>query len=156
MKLVEQDARWTNLRERIRAQVIDMREMSVLRQQDAGLIPKNKLPKTKFDLKMIPANELIHVERNGRVYSMSTRDLVLGRLLSDKDIQLDTFAQLDARRQFQVQQTLVKQQEGRTRLKKHIAFSFCVCNLSFIALMCAAMFVGATKTLLELRARKFI
>ncbi|CAF5210485.1 unnamed protein product, partial [Rotaria magnacalcarata] len=37
---------------------------------------------------------------------MSTRDLVLGRLLCDEDIQLDTFAQLDARRQFQVQQHL--------------------------------------------------
>ncbi|CAM4923268.1 unnamed protein product [Rotaria socialis] len=106
MRLVEQDLRWTKLRERIRSQVLDMREMSLLRQQDDGVKTKKKTYKSKFDLKAIPLNEVIHVERDGRVYSMSTRDLVLGRLLCDEDIQLDTFAQLDARRQFQVQQRL--------------------------------------------------
>ena len=156
MKALEQDKRWANLREKIRAQVLDMREMSLLRQQDDGLIPKKKSRKARFDLKTIPANELIHVERDGRVYSMGTRDLVLGRLIGDEQIQLDTFAQLDARRQLQVQQNLVKQQEGRTRLKKHIAFSFCLCNLSFIALMFAAMFIFAMKTIMELRSREFL
>jgi hypothetical protein len=156
MKLVEQDLRWQNLRERIRAQVLDMREMSILRQQDDGLVSKKKSQKTRFNLKTIPIDEVVHVERDGRVFSMSTRDLVLGRLLGDEDIQLDTFAQLDARRQFQVQQHLLKQQEGRTRLKKHIAFSFCLCNLSFIALMFAAMFIFAMKTIFELRSREFL
>lgn len=154
-KLLEQDIRWAQLREKICAQVFDMREMSLLRQQDDGLIPKKKIRKTRFDLKTIPVNELIHVERDGRVYSMSTRDLVLGRLLGDEDIHLDAFAQLDARRHLQVQQRLLKQQEGRTRLKKHIAFSFCLCNLSFIALMFAAMFIFAMKTIIELRSREF-
>jgi hypothetical protein len=156
VKLLEQDKRWVNLREKIRSQVLDMREMSLLRQQDDGLISTKKSRKRGFDLKTIPVNELIHVERDGKVYSMSTRDLVLGRLIGDEDIQLDTFAQLDARRQLQVQQHLVKQQEGRTRLKKHIAFSFCLCNLSFIALMFAAMFIFAMKTILELRSREFL
>jgi hypothetical protein len=156
VKLLEQDTRWVNLREKIRAQVLDMREMSLLRQQDDGLVSSKKSRKTRFDLKNIPVNELIHVERDGKVYSMSTRDLVLGRLIGDEDIQLDTFAQLDARRQLQVQQHLVKQQEGRTRLKKHIAFSFCLCNLSFIALMFAAMFIFAMKTIIELRSREFL
>jgi hypothetical protein len=156
VKSLEQDLRWINLREKIRAQVVDMREMSLLRQQDDGLLTKKKSLKTRFDLKTIPVNEVIHVERDGKVYSMGTRDLVLGRLLGDEDIQLDTFAQLDARRQLQVQQHLVKQQEGRTRLKKHIAFSFCLCNLSFIVLMFAAMFIFAMKTIFELRSREFL
>ncbi len=156
VKLLEQDLRWIHLREKIRAQVVDMREMSLLRKQDDGLITKKKSQKTRFDLKTIPVNEVIHVERDGKVYSMGTRDLVLGRLLGDEDIQLDTFAQLDARRQLQVQQHLVKQQEGRTRLKKHIAFSFCLCNLSFIVLMFAAMFIFAMKTIFELRSREFL
>ncbi|CAF0823348.1 unnamed protein product [Rotaria sordida] len=151
MKLIEQDLRWINLREKILLQVLDMKEISLLRQQDNGLKIKKKLHKTRFDLKTIPINEVVHVERDGRVYSMSTRDLVLGRLLCDEDIQLDTFAQLDARRQFQIQQHLLKQQEGRTRLKKHIAFSFCLCNLSFIVLMFAAMLIFATKTIIEMR-----
>lgn len=151
MKLIEQDLRWINLRETVRAQVLDMREMSLLRQQEDGLKSKKKSYKSKVDLKMIPIDEVVHVERDGRVHSMSTRDLVLGRLLCDEDIELDTFAQLDARRQFQIQQHLVKQQEGRTRLKKHIAFSFCLCNLSFIVLMFAAMLIFATKTILQLR-----
>ncbi|CAF2385401.1 unnamed protein product [Rotaria sp. Silwood2] len=150
-KLIEQDFRWINLREKIRIQVLDMREMSFLRQQDDGLIIKKKSDKTRIDLKNIPINEVVHVERDGRVYSMSTRDLVLGRLLCDEAIQLDTFSQLDARRQFQIQQRLLKQQEGRTRLKKHIAFSFCLCNLSFIVLMFAAMLIFATKTIFEMR-----
>ena len=154
-KLLEQDIRWAQLREKICAQVFDMREMSLLRQQDDGVVPKKKIRKTRFDLKTIPVNELIHVERDGRVYSMSTRDLVLGRLLGDEEIHLDAFAQLDARRHLQVQQRLLKQQEGRTRLKKHIAFSFCLCNLSFIALMFAAMFIFAMKTIFELRSRDF-
>jgi hypothetical protein len=156
VKLLEQDLRWVNLREKIRTQVLDMREMSLLRQQDDGVLSKKKNSKIRFDLKTIPINEVVHVERDGRVYSMSTRDLVLGRLLGDEDIQLDTFAQLDARRQFQVQQHLVKQQEGRTRMKKHIAFSFCLCNLSFIVLMFAAMFIFAVKTIFELRSREFL
>jgi len=156
VKSLEQDLRWVHLREKIRAQVVDMREMSLLRQQDDGLLTKKKSLKTRFDLKTIPVNEVIHVERDGKVYSMGTRDLVLGRLLGDEDIQLDTFAQLDARRQLQVQQHLVKQQEGRTRLKKHIAFSFCLCNLSFIVLMFAAMFIFAMKTIFELRSREFL
>jgi hypothetical protein len=156
VKLLEQDLRWTNLREKIRAQVLDMREMSLLRQQDDGLIKNKKPLKTRFDLKTIPVNEVIHVERDGRVYTMRTRDLVLGRLIGDEDIQLDTFAQLDARRQLQVQQHLVKQQEGRTRLKKHIAFSFCLCNLSFIVLMFAAMFIFAMQTIFELRSRELL
>jgi hypothetical protein len=156
MKALEQDKRWENLREKIRAQVLDMREMSILRQQDDGLIAAKKPRKKGFNLKTIPANELIHVERDGKVYSMSTRDLVLGRLIGAEDIQLDTFAQLDARRQLQVQQSLVEQQEGRTRLKKHIAFSFCLCNLSFIVLMFAAMFIFAMKTIIELRSRDFL
>ncbi|CAF1266969.1 unnamed protein product [Adineta ricciae] len=155
MKVLEQDLRWVNLREKIRAQVFDIREMNLLRQQDDGLVAKKKTQKTRFDLKNIPVSEVVHVERDGRVFSMSTRDLVLGRLLDAEDIQLDTFAQLDARRQFQVQQHLLKQQEGRTRLKKHIAFSFCLCNLSFIVLMFAAMFIFAMKTILELRSRQF-
>ncbi|CAF4647023.1 unnamed protein product [Rotaria sp. Silwood1] len=106
MKLLEQDLRWANLREKIRIQVLDMREMSLLRQQDDGLILKKKSHKTRFDLKDIPIDEVVHIERDGRVYSISTRDLVLGRLLCDEAIQLDTFAQLDARRQFQIQQHL--------------------------------------------------
>lgn len=150
MRAAEQDLRWTALREKIRLQVLDMREMSLLRQQDDGVKVKKKLQKSKFDLKAIPIDEIIHVEREGRVYSMRTRDLVLGRLLCDEEVELDTFAQLDARRQFQVQQHLVKQQEGRTRLKKQIAFSFCLCNLSFIMLMFAAMLIFATKTIFEL------
>ncbi|CAF0735406.1 unnamed protein product [Adineta steineri] len=155
MKLVEQDLRWINLREKIRTQVLDLREMQVLRQQDDGLISKKKTQKTRFHLKTIPVTEVIHVERDGQVYSMGTRDLVLGRSLYDEDIHLDTFAQLDARRQFQVQQHLLKQQEGRTRLKKYIAFSFCLCNLSFIVLMFASMFIFAMKTILEMRSREF-
>jgi hypothetical protein len=156
MKLVEKDLRWIDLRERIRAQVLDMREMSILRQQDDGLLLKKKSHKTRFDLKAIPANEVVHVERDGQVVSMSTHDLVLGRLIGDEDIKLDTFAQLYARRLFQVHQRLVRQQEGRTRLKKHIAFSFCLCNLSFIALMFAAMFIFAMKTILELKSKEYV
>lgn len=155
VRSAERNLQWINLREKIRSQVMEIREMSLMRQQDEGVVAKNKSFKTKFDLKTIPVEEMLHVERDGRVFSMSTRDLVLGRLLSDEDLQLDTFAQLDARRHFQVQQKLLRQQKGRTRMKKHIAFSFCLCNLSFIVLMCAAMFIFAMKTILELRSRDF-
>jgi len=154
MKLIERDLRWINLREQICTRVLDMREMSILRQQDDGKL--NKSQKTSFDLKTIPINEVVHVERDGRVYSISTRDLVLGRLIGDEDIELDTFAQLDARRKFQIKQNLLRQQEGRNRLKKYIAFSFCLCNLSIIVLMFAAMFIFAMKTFFELKSRQFI
>ena len=153
MRAVERDLRWIHLRELIRKQVLEMREMSILRQQYDGTSKKS--PKSTLELKAIPVNEVVHVERDGRVYSISTRDLVLGRSINDEDMQLDAFAQLDARRRFQVKQSLLKQQEGRTRLKKHIAFSFCLCNLSFIGLMFAAMFVFAMKTLIELKAQEF-
>lgn len=156
MKTLEQDLRWSNLREKIQAQLLDMREMNLLRQQHDGVLPKKKTQKIKFDVEGIPADDIVHVERDGQVYSMTTRDLVLGRLLDASDIQLDTFAQLDARRQFRVQQNYLKQQEGRTRLKKHIAFSFCLCNLSFIVLMFAAMFIFATNTILEMRAKMYV
>jgi hypothetical protein len=152
MKLIEQDLRWAHLREQIRKQVLDMREMSILRQQDDGILKKTQ--KTSFDLKAIPIDEVVHVERDGHVYSIGTRDLVLGRLIGDEDIKLDTFVQLDARRKFQVKQSLLRRQEGRTRLKKHIAFSFCICNLSFIVLMFATMFIFAVKTIIELRSRE--
>jgi hypothetical protein len=152
MKLIEQDLRWIHLRDQICKRVLDMREMSILRQQDDGKI--NKSQKTSFDLKTIPIDEVVHVERDGRVYSIGTRDLVLGRLIGDEDIDLDTFAQLDARRKFQVKQNLLAQQEGRNRLKKYIAFSVCLCNLSFIVLMFAAMFIFAMKTIIELKSRQ--
>jgi hypothetical protein len=148
MKLIEQDLRWIHLREQISKRVLDMREMSMLRQQVDG--------KLKKSLKTIPIDEVVHVERDGRVYSIGTRDLVLGRLIGDEDIELDTFAQLDARRKFQVKQSLLRQQEGRTRLKKYIAFSFCLCNLSFIVLMFAAMFIFAMKTIIELKLRELV
>ena len=116
MKRIERDLRWIHLREEICKRVLDMREMSILRQEDAGKVKTS--PKTSFDLKTIPVNEVVHVERDGRVYSIGTRDLVLGRLISDVDIQLDTFAQLDARRKVAVKQDLLRQQEGRNRMKK--------------------------------------
>lgn len=156
VKTLERDLRWTQLHERIRAQVLDMREMTLLRQQDDGLISKKEMRKTKFNLKSIPPNETIHIERDGKVFSMGTRDLVLGRLLGDEDIQLDTFAQLDARRHLQVQQRLLEQQEGRNRLKKYVAFSFCLCNLSFIVVMFAAMCVYAVRTIFDLKSRDFL
>ncbi|CAF5048790.1 unnamed protein product, partial [Rotaria sp. Silwood1] len=56
------------------------------------------------------------------IYSMGIRDLVLGRFIGDDDLQLDTIAQLVARRKFQVKQNILKQQEGRTRLKKKYCF----------------------------------
>jgi hypothetical protein len=152
MKMLERDLRWIHLRDQISKRVLDMREISILRQQDDGKLTSSQ--KTSFDLKTIPMNEVVHVERDGRVYSIGTRDLVLGRLISDKDIQLDTFAHLDARRKFAIKQDLLRQQEGRNRLKKHIAFSFCLCNLSFIVLMCAAMFIFAMKTIIELKSRQ--
>lgn len=154
MKLIERDLRWNYLREEIRRHVIDMREMSILRQQDEDGDVKSSL-KTSFDLKSIPLNEVVHVERDGRVYSIATRDLVLGRLIQHEDLQLDTFAHLDARRKVAVKQDLLRQQEGRTRMKKHIAFSFCLCNLSFIVLMFAAMFVCVMKTIIELQSREY-
>ena len=153
MKLIERDLRWNYLRDEIRRHVIDMREMSILRQQDDEGKVKSSM-KTSFDLKSIPSNEVVHVERDGRVYSIATRDLVLGRLINQEDLQLDTFAHLDARRKVAVKQDLLRQQEGRTRMKKHIAFSFCLCNLSFIALMFATMFVCVMKTIIELRSRE--
>jgi hypothetical protein len=152
MKLIERDLRWIHLREEICRRVLDMREMSLLRQQDDGKLKASA--KKNFDLKAIPINEVVHVERDGRVYSIGTRDLVLGRLISDEDLQLDTFAQLEARRRVVVKQDLLRQQEGRTRLKKHIAFSFCLCNLSFIVLMFAAMFICVMKTIIELKSRQ--
>jgi len=152
MKLIEQDLRWIHLREEICKRVLDRREMSILRQQDDGKVKKSQ--KTNFDLKTIPIDEVVHVERDGRVYSIGTRDLVLGRLIGDEEIDLDTFAQLDARRKFQVKQNLLRQQEGRNRLKKYIAFSVCLCNLSFIVLMFAAMFIFAMKTIIELKSRQ--
>jgi hypothetical protein len=154
MKLIENDLRWRHLHEQIRKQVLDMREMSILRQQVDGILKKSH--KTTFDLNSIPVNEVVHVERDGRVYSIGTRDLVLGRLIGDEEIELDTFAQLDARRRFQIKQSLSRKQEGRNRLKKHIAFSFCLCNLSFIALMFAAMFIFAMKTIIELRTIEYL
>jgi hypothetical protein len=154
MKLIERDLRWIHLREEICKRVLDMREMSLLRQQDDGKLKAST--KTTFDLKAIPINEVVHVERDGRIYSIGTRDLVLGRLISGTEIQLDTFAQLDARRKVVVKQDLLRQQEGRTRLKKHIAFSFCLCNLSFIVLMFAAMFIGVMKTIIELKSRQYL
>ncbi|UJR09624.1 hypothetical protein I4U23_013858 [Adineta vaga] len=153
MQTLERDLRWIHLRELIRKQVLEMREMSILRQQYDGTLKKS--PKSALELKAIPLNEVVHVERDGRVYSISTRDLVLGRSINDEDVQLDTFAQLDARRKFQTKQSLLKQQEGRTRLKKNIAFSFCLCNLSFIGLMFAAMFIFAMKTIMDMRTRDF-
>jgi hypothetical protein len=152
MKLIEQDLRWIHLREEICKRVLDRREMSILRQQDDGKVKKSQ--KTNFDLKTIPIDEVVHVERDGRVYSIGTRDLVLGRLIGNEEIDLDTFAQLDARRKFQVKQNLLRQQEGRTRLKKYIAFSICLFNLSFIVLMFAAMFIFAMKTIIELKSRQ--
>jgi hypothetical protein len=152
-KVIEQDLRWIYLRELICKQVIEMREMSILRQQYEGTLKKSS--KINLELKAIPNNEVVHIERDGQVYSIGTRDLVLGRLIGDDDIQLDTFAQLDARRRFQIKQSLLKQQEGRARLKKHIAFSFCLCNLSIIALMFAAMFIFVMKTVIALRSREF-
>ncbi|CAF2766065.1 unnamed protein product [Rotaria sp. Silwood2] len=152
IKVVERDLRWIHLREVICKHMFDMREMSILRQQDDGTIGKSA--KTSFDLKSIPHNEVVHVEQDGRVYSMGIRDLVLGRFIGE-DLQLDTVAQLEARRKFQVKQNLSKRQEGRARLKKNIAFSFCLCNLSFIALMFAAMFIFAMTTIVELRSREF-
>lgn len=154
MRAIERDLRWIHLRELIRKQVLEMREMSVLRQQYDGTLKQS--PKSALELKAIPLNEVVHVERDGRVYSISTRDLILGRSINDEDLQLDMFAQLDARRRFQVKQNLLKQQEGRTRLKKHIAFSFCLCNLSFIGLMFAAMFIFAMKTFIELRTKPLV
>ena len=154
MKIIEQDLRWVHLREQICKQVLDMREMLILRREDEGVGKKTQ--KTNFDLKAIPDNDVVHVERDGRVYSIGTRDLVLGRMIGGQTVQLDTFAQLDARRKFQVKQNLSKQQEGRTRLKKNIAFSFCLCNLSFIVLMFATMFLFAMKTFIELRSREFL
>ena len=153
MKLIERDLRWNYLREEIRKHVIDMREMSILREQDEQGNNKSST-KTSFDLKSIPLNEVVHVERDGRVYSIATRDLVLGRLINKEDLQLDTFAHLDARRKVAVKQDLLRQQEGRNRLKKHIAFSFCLCNLSFIVLMFAAMFICVMKTFIELKSRE--
>jgi len=152
-KIIEKDLRWIYLRELICKQVIEMREMSILRQQYEGTLKKTS--KITLELKAIPNNEVVHIERDGQVYSIGTRDLVLGRLIGDDDIQLDTFAQLDARRKFQIKQSLLKQQEGRARLKKHIAFSFCLCNLSIIALMFAAMFIFVMKTVIALRSRDF-
>jgi hypothetical protein len=152
-KIIEKDLRWIYLRELICKQVIEMREMSILRQQYEGTLKKSS--KITLELKAIPNNEVVHIERDGQVYSIGTRDLVLGRLIGDGDIQLDTFAQLDARRKFQIKQSLLKQQEGRARLKKHIAFSFCLCNLSIIALMFAAMFIFVMKTVIALRSREF-
>ena len=154
-KLFEQDARWTDLLERVHTQVLDMREMSQLRLQDDGVRLKHRWHKTKFDIKAIPPDEVVHVERDGQVHSIGTRDLVLGRVLFNEAIRLDAFAQLDARRQFRIQQRLVKQKEGKTRLKKHIAFSFCLCNLSFIVLMFATMLIFVVKTILELKLREF-
>ena len=153
MKIIERDLRWVHLREQICKQVLDMREMLILRQEDDGLVKKTQ--KTNFDLKSIPANDVVHVERDGRVYSIGTRDLVLGRMIGGETVQLDTFVQLDARRKFQVKQNLSRRQEGRTRLKKNIAFSFCLCNLSFIVVMFAMMFIFAMKTFIELRSREF-
>lgn len=153
MKLIERDLRWNYLREEIRKHVIDMREMSILREQDEQGNDKSST-KTSFHLKSIPLNEVVHVERDGRVYSIATRDLVLGRLINHEDLQLDTFAHLDARRKVAVKQDLLRQQEGRNRMKKHIAFSFCLCNLSFIVLMFAAMFICVMKTLIELKSRE--
>ncbi|CAF1091830.1 unnamed protein product [Adineta ricciae] len=135
MRLIERDLRWIHLRELIRQQVLEMREMSVLRQQYDGTLKIS--PKSALEIKAIPLNEVVHVERDGRVYSISTRDLVLGRSINDEDVQLDTFAQLDARRKFQTKQSLLKQQEGRTRI------------------MFAAMFIFAMKTLMELRTKNF-
>ena len=154
MKIIESDLRWHHIREQVRKQVLDMREISILRQQEDGVVTKTK--KTNFDLKTISVNDVIHVEHEGRMYSLGTRDLVLGRSSMVGDTNLDTFAQLEARRKFQVKQNLLRQQQGRTRLKKNIAFSFCFCNLSFIVLMFAAMFIFATQTLLELKARQFL
>ena len=154
IRIIERDLRWMHLRELIRKHVLDMREMSILRQQYDGTLKSTQ--KTNLKLKAIATNEVVHVERDGRVYSIGIRDLVLGRLIGDDDIHLDTFAQLDARRKFQTKQNLLKQQEGRARLKKHIAFSFCLCNLSFIAVMFAAMFIFAMKTIIELRSRKSV
>ena len=154
MKIIESDLRWNHIREQVRKQVLDMREISILRQQEEGLLTKTL--KTNFDLKSISVNDVIHVEHDGRMYSIGTRDLVLGRSSTIGDEHLDAFAQLEARRKFQVKQNLLKQQQGRTRLKKNIAFSFCFCNLSFIVLMFAAMFIFATKTLFELKSREFL
>lgn len=153
MKLIERDLRWNYLREEIRKHVFDMREMSILREQDEQGNRKSST-KTNFDLKSIPLNEVVHVERDGRVYSIATRDLVLGRLMNDEVLQLDAFAHLDARRKVAVKQDLLRQQEGRNRMKKHIAFSFCLCNLSFIVLMFASMFICVMKTLIELKSRE--
>lgn len=87
---------------------------------------------------------------------INTRDLVLGRFLGEEDAQLDKILQLGARREIGVKQNILRQQEGRTRLKRHIAFCFCLCNLSFIILMFAMMFIFATATIVELRSRDFL
>ena len=154
LKLFERDIRWIDLRQRVHAQLLDMREMSQLRLQDNGVRLKHKRHKTKFDIKAIPPDEVVHIERDGEVHSIGTRDLVLGRVLFDEAVRLDAFAQLDARRQFRIQQHLVQEKEGKTRLKKHIAFSLCLCNLSFIALMFAIMLIFAVKTIFALKLRE--
>ncbi|CAF3274855.1 unnamed protein product [Rotaria socialis] len=154
MKAIERNLRWMHLREEICKQVLDMREISILRQQDDGIVKKH--PKTGFDLKSISPNEVVYVEHDGQIHSMGIRDLVVGRFIRDKQMTLDAWAQLDARRKIQVQQDILKQQEGRARLKRHIAFSFCLCNLSFIILMFAAMFVFATTVIVELRSKEFL
>ncbi|CAF1082032.1 unnamed protein product [Rotaria magnacalcarata] len=153
MKVIERDLRWMHLREEICKQVLDMREILILREQDDGIVKKHA--KTGFNLKSISPNEVVFVEHDGQIHSMGIRDLVVGRFIRDKQMTLDAWAQLDARRKIQVQQDILKQQEGRARLKRHIAFSFCLCNLSFIILMFAAMFVFATTTIVELRSKEF-
>ncbi|CAF1307318.1 unnamed protein product [Adineta steineri] len=149
MKIIQGDLRWKYLRELIDKQILDIREMSLLRQQYDGTLKKSQ--KSNSELKSIHSNEVVHIEHDGRVFSMNTRDLVLGRVNPDENIQLDTLAQFEARRKFRIKQSLLKQQEGRTRLKKYIAFSFCLCNLSFIAFMFVSMFMFAMKTIIELR-----
>lgn len=150
-KLIEGDPRWSNLRQQILERIVEMREISFLRKQNED----SAETKTKkiSSLKSISFDEVVHLERDGKVYSIATRDLILGRLTNPEDVSLDTLDQLVARRRFQVKQTLLRRQQGRTRFKRQVAFTLCLFNILLIVFMFVLLFLYVIRTVVLFKTR---
>ncbi|CAF0841588.1 unnamed protein product [Didymodactylos carnosus] len=78
------DWNWARLKQPLFLQVQELREMSQMQEIDDE--NKEKSPKTGFKLKNIMEDEVIHIDIDGVIHTISTLDLITGRLKQDVHI----------------------------------------------------------------------
>ncbi|CAF1530457.1 unnamed protein product [Didymodactylos carnosus] len=78
------DYNWSWLKQPLLLQMQELREMNQM--QEMNNDNKEKLPKSGFKLKNIMENEVIHIDVDGVIHSISTMDLITGRLKQDVHI----------------------------------------------------------------------